>query len=135
MVTRRPFSREFKIEAVKLVTERSVSASLAAKDRDVLENVLRKWVREQRRDPQHAFPGNGQMKPELAEITRLKKENAKFRMERDILNKSRGLLRERIDVKFGFIAKYRGIWAVAILSGALGVSRSGFYAWRGRPPS
>jgi hypothetical protein len=34
MVTRRQFSREFKIEAVKLVTERGVAASQAAKDLD-----------------------------------------------------------------------------------------------------
>lgn len=45
-------------------------------------------MREQRKDPQQAFPGNGQMKPELAEIARLKKENAKLRMERDILKKA-----------------------------------------------
>jgi transposase len=42
MVTRRKFSREFKLEAVKLVTQRGVSASQAGKDLDVHENVLRK---------------------------------------------------------------------------------------------
>src|SRR5260370_1713189 len=49
--------------------------------------------------------------------------------------KSRGLLREGIDVKFGFIAKHRGIWPAAWLCGALGVSRGGFYAWLTRPRS
>ena len=38
-------------------------------------------------------------------------------------------------MKFGFIAKHRGIWPVAWLCEALGVSRSGFHAWLGRPPS
>ena len=38
-------------------------------------------------------------------------------------------------MKFGFIAKHRGIWPVAWLCGALGVSRAGFYAWLTRPPS
>ena len=38
-------------------------------------------------------------------------------------------------MKFGFIAKHRGIWPVDVQCGALGVSRSGFYAWRGRAPS
>jgi putative transposase len=38
-------------------------------------------------------------------------------------------------VKFAFIAKYRGIWPVGWLCGALGVSRAGYYAWLTRPPS
>lgn len=38
-------------------------------------------------------------------------------------------------MKFGFVAKHRGIWPVDVLCGALGVSRSGFYAWRTRAPS
>src|SRR5205085_1266496 len=49
--------------------------------------------------------------------------------------KSRGLLREGIDVKFSFIAKHRGIWPAEWLCGALGVSRGGFYAWLTRPRS
>ena len=88
MGTRRQFSREFKLEAVKLVKERGVSIAQAGRDLDVHENVLRKWVRETMADPQHAFPGNGMMKPEQAEIDRLKKENFKLRMERDILKKA-----------------------------------------------
>src|SRR5262249_27897976 len=49
--------------------------------------------------------------------------------------KSRGLLREGIDVKFSFIAKHRGIWPAEWLCEALGVSRGGFYAWLTRPRS
>src|SRR3954470_10368694 len=49
--------------------------------------------------------------------------------------KSRGLLREGIDVKFGFIVKHRGIWPAGWLCEALGVSRGGFYAWLTRPRS
>src|SRR5665647_1111311 len=49
--------------------------------------------------------------------------------------KSRGLLREGIDVKFSFIAKHRGIWPAGWLCGTLGVSRGGFYAWLTRPRS
>ena len=88
MATRRSFSREFKLEAVRLVRERGVGVAQAARDLDLHENVLRKWVRELGADPQHAFPGQGQMKPEQAEIARLKKEVAKLKMERDILKKA-----------------------------------------------
>jgi putative transposase len=38
-------------------------------------------------------------------------------------------------VKFGFIAKHRGIWPIGWLCEALGVSRGGFYAWLRRPHS
>jgi len=38
-------------------------------------------------------------------------------------------------MKFGFVAKHRGIWPVNWICGALGVSRGGFYAWLKRPPS
>jgi transposase len=85
---RRKFSREFKLEAVKLVSERGVSVAQAARDLDVHENVLRKWVREQAADPQQAFPGKGQMKPEQLEIDRLRKEVARLKAERDILKKA-----------------------------------------------
>jgi transposase len=88
MGTRRKFSREFKLEAVRLVNERGVAVAQAARDLGLHENVLRKWVRELVADPQQAFPGQGQMKPEQAEIERLKKEVAKLKMERDILKKA-----------------------------------------------
>ena len=88
MSTRRKFSREFKVEAVKLVLERGVTIAQAAKDLDVHVNVLRTWVREHRADPSQAFPGEGQQKPEAAELTRLKREVTRLKMERDILKKA-----------------------------------------------
>ena len=85
---RRKFSREFKLEAVRLVKDRGVAVAHAARDFDVHENVLRKWVRELSGDPLHAFPGHGQMKPEQQEIDRMRKEVAKLKAERDILKKA-----------------------------------------------
>jgi len=85
---RRKFSREFKLEAVRLVKDRGVAVAQAARDLDLHENVLRKWVRQLAGDPQHVFPGHGQMKPEQQEIDRLRKEVAKLKAERDILKKA-----------------------------------------------
>jgi transposase len=85
---RRKFGREFKIEAVRLIRDRGVSVAQAARDLDVHENVLRKWVRDHAADPAQAFPGHGQIKPEQLEIERLKREVAKLRAERDILKKA-----------------------------------------------
>jgi transposase len=88
MGARRQFSREFKLEAVRLVKELGVSVAQASRDLDVHENVLRKWMRDATADPQQAFPGQGVMKPDHAELDRLRKENAKLRMERDLLKKA-----------------------------------------------
>jgi transposase len=85
---RRVFSREFKIEAVRLVRERGVSVAQASRDLGVHENVIRKWVKQFEDDPGQAFPGQGNMKPEQAEIERLRREVQKLKAERDILKKA-----------------------------------------------
>jgi transposase len=85
---RRKFTREFKVEAVKLIKDRGVSYVQAAQDLGVHQSVLRNWVKAFADDPQQAFPGQGQMKPEQLEITRLKREVTKLKAERDILKKA-----------------------------------------------
>ena len=85
---RRRFSREIKLEAVRLVRERGVSVAQAAPDLDAHVNVLRKWVKEVAAAPSGAFPGHGQMKPEQIEIDRLRREVVKLRAERDFLKKA-----------------------------------------------
>lgn len=86
-MTRRKFSREFKLEAVRLVTERGVTVAQACRDLELAESVLRRWMREAAVAPITAFPGNGQQRADLAEIAALKKEVAKLKAERDILKK------------------------------------------------
>ncbi len=82
---RRKFSREFKLEAVKLVLERGVCAAQAGRDLSVHANVLRKWIREAEGDPGSAFPGHGNLRPEQQEIERLRRELARMNAERDSL--------------------------------------------------
>ena len=82
---RRLFSREFKLEAARLVRECGVSVAQASRALDVGENVLRQWVKAFTSDPGQAFPGQGQVKPEQQEIERLRREVAKLKAERDIL--------------------------------------------------
>jgi transposase len=90
MGTRKVFNKEFKLEAVKLVTARGMTCAQAARDLDIGQNVVSRWVREAKADRQHAFPGRGQMKPDDAEIARLKRELARTKAERDILKKTIG---------------------------------------------
>ena len=132
---RRKFTREFKLEAVRLIKDRGVSYAQASQDLGVHTSQLRDWVKKFADDPQHAFPGHGQMKPEQLEIARLQARSDQAEGRTRHPKKSRGLLREGIDVKFAFIAKHRGIWPADWLCEALGVSRGGFYAWLTRPRS
>jgi transposase-like protein len=67
---RRKFTREFKLEAVRLIKERGVSYVQASQDLGVHVSQLRDWVKKFADDPEHAFPGHGQMKPEQLEIAR-----------------------------------------------------------------
>ena len=62
-MSRRSFGREFKLEAVRLVSERGLIVAQVARDLDLHENVLRKWVRQYRDDPAHAFPDPGTLEP------------------------------------------------------------------------
>ena len=59
-----------------------------SQDLGVHISQLRDWVKKFADDPQHAFPGQGQMKPEQLEIARLKREVIKLKAERDILKKA-----------------------------------------------
>ena len=85
---RRKFTREFKLEAVRLIKERGVSYALASHDLRVPQSQLRSWVKALAVDPQHSFPGQGQMKPEQLEIAQLKREVVRLKAERDILKKA-----------------------------------------------
>ena len=85
---RRQFTREFKLEAVRLIKERGVSYAQASEDLGVHPTQLRNWVKQLADDPQHAFPGQGRMKPEQLEIAQLKREVLRLKAERDILKKA-----------------------------------------------
>ena len=85
---RRKFTRELKLEAVRLIRDVGVSYAQASRDLGVHTHVLRNWVREFESDPKEPFPGQGQLKPEQAEIERLKREVIRLKAERDILKKA-----------------------------------------------
>ena len=87
-MARRIFSREFKVEAVRLVQERGVSIAQASRDLDLNDNVLRRWIREMSSDPSQAFPGRGQMRADELEVEKLRREVVRLRAERDILKKA-----------------------------------------------
>jgi len=85
---RRKYTREFKLAAVKLITEQGRSVAEAARSLGVSEKQLRHWKAVLRGQGQQAFPGNGNLPPADEELRRLREENQRLRMERDILKKA-----------------------------------------------
>jgi transposase len=85
---RKSYSKQFKIDTVKLVTEQGYKISEAARNLGINPNVLRRWKDQFETYNNQAFPGKGHMTPEKAELHRLRKENQQLRMEREILKKA-----------------------------------------------
>jgi transposase len=86
--SRRAYTAEFKLAAVKLVTEQGYSVAEAARSLGVTEKILRKWRRSLQDQGERAFPGKGNLPADQEEVRRLREENHRLRMERDILKKA-----------------------------------------------
>ena len=85
---RRKFTKEFKIEAVELVKQRSGKVTEIAENLGIHPVVLHRWVKEFSEDPEYAFPGQGKLKSPDEEVHKLKKELKDLKEERDILKKA-----------------------------------------------
>ncbi len=86
--TRRTFPREFKEEAVRMVTEGGHRLSQVARDLELDPKLIRRWREELKQEGAQAFPGKGHQKPEDEELRRLHREIARLQEERDILKKA-----------------------------------------------
>ena len=84
---RRAFSDEFKAETVRLVRESGKSIGAIARELDLTETVLRRWVRQAEIDAGRE-PAGALTTSERDELTQLRRENKRLRMERDILKKA-----------------------------------------------
>ena len=93
--TRRGFSAEFKLEAVRRVVERQaagVSLAQLARELDVRPDLLRTWVRlanaRAGAPPQDVFPGHGRLPSDQEELRRLQRENARLQQEVEFLKRA-----------------------------------------------
>ena len=85
---RKTYSREFKVEAVRLITEKGYSIAEASRSLGVEYSILRRWKQQLSGDPDNAFPGKGKLKAPDEELRRLKRELDRVKEERDILKKA-----------------------------------------------
>ena len=85
---RKNYSREFKMEAVGLISEKGYSIAEASRNLGIEYSVLRRWKKQIADDPQNAFPGKGRLKAPDEELRRLQRELQRVKEERDILKKA-----------------------------------------------
>ena len=85
---RRQYTAEFKRDAVALVMEHGYAMTVAAQSLGITAKLLSRWKSEQQQQQDAAFPGQGHQTPEQAELRRLREDNRRLRMERDILKKA-----------------------------------------------
>ena len=85
---RRQYTAEFKKESVELVTKQGYTIAQAANSLGISRNILDRWRREYRAREQSAFPGTGHQTPEVEELSRLREENRRLKLEKEILKKA-----------------------------------------------
>ena len=85
---RRTYSREFKLEAVRLVEESDESVTEIAERLELHPNVLYRWRAQILKDGEEVFPGHGKLLESDEEMRRLRRELARVREERDVLKKA-----------------------------------------------
>jgi len=86
--SRKKFSREFKLEALKLIEEGRYSVPEAAEHLGISDQTLYRWRQQLGVESGDAFRGNGKVTGEQARINELESENRRLRMERDFLKKT-----------------------------------------------
>ncbi len=92
---RRRFDKQFKLDALKMVSESDRSLAAVARDLGIHPNVLYRWRDELEADSDNAFPGKGKLKPEDEELRRLRRELETVKEERDILKKALAVFSRR----------------------------------------
>jgi transposase len=88
MQKRRQYTKEFKLDAVRLVSEQGYKVSEAARNLGIDRSMLDRWVKEHGDRPEEAFRGNGKLTAEQEELRRLREENRRLKLEREILKKA-----------------------------------------------
>ena len=85
---KKKYTPEFKMEAVRLITEQGYKTTEAARNLGIHPSVLNRWKSQLTLEGKNAFPGKGRLTPEKEELQKLRKENQRLKMERDILKKA-----------------------------------------------
>lgn len=92
MVTKKQYTKEFKLDAISLVLDQGHTTSEVSRNLEITPNMLRRWIREyQADDADQSFRGNGKLTPEQEEIRQLKAQIKQLKLEREILKEATGI--------------------------------------------
>jgi transposase len=86
--TRRIYTSEFKLEAIRLSETSGKSQAQIERDLGISSGCLSRWKQQFTEEGEHAFPGHGRLTPEQEDIRQMKREIEILRQERDILKKA-----------------------------------------------
>ncbi|RZJ77010.1 MAG: hypothetical protein EOO45_00145 [Flavobacterium sp.] len=126
---RRQFTKEFKVEAAKMVVEQGMKQSHVARNLGISDTLLGRWVAEYRSDSASALPGKGNLKPDDERTKQLEQQLRRVTMERNILKNGYSVLRGSTEVKYVFIVENRGNFPVSLMCEVLAISKSGLDSW------
>ncbi len=89
MVTRKRYTKEFKLDAISLVLDQGHTKTEVSRSLEINANMLRRWIREYQADEaDQSFRGNGKLTPEQEEIRQLKAQIKQLKLEREILKEA-----------------------------------------------
>ncbi len=88
--TRRRFTREFKLEAVRQVLREERTQRQVAEELGLNATLLGRWVKQHRADPSQSVPGNGNLKAQDKEVEDLRRQVARLKGELSFLKKVSG---------------------------------------------
>ena len=91
---RRQYTKEFKIEAVRLKVEEGRPISDVARELGTAQSLLHRWKKKSEEGKIDPFPGKGRLSPEDEELRQLRREDKRLRMERDILKNAVAIFSE-----------------------------------------
>jgi len=91
---KKKYDVSFKREAVRVAEESGKPDRHIEKELGIYQGSLRTWRKQLAKDPEHAFPGKGRLKPWEEEMRRLRRDNDRLTQERDILKKAVAIFSE-----------------------------------------
>jgi transposase len=87
-MSNKKYSKEFKLDAISLVTEQNYSQAEAARSLGLDPKMISRWIKEYNKEEGQAFRGKGKLSAEQLEIKQLREAVKRLTMEKEILKKA-----------------------------------------------